>query len=195
MDYGSRSLDQFLDDIASTAVTPAGGTAAAVVGATGAALCEMVCLHTLERGECRADAAAELRDARADLQELRTRLMTLGESDASAVDDLLATLPADDATAELKRATGVPLTIAEACLAVVEIGTVVTTHGNENARPDAVTGRLLAHAAMRATAFTARENLTRIDDQSFVADVTARLDEIERAAADQSWPEGATGEW
>ena len=193
MDYRTRSLDQFLDDIASTAVTPAGGTAAAVVGATGAALCEMVCLHTLDRGECSADVAAELRDAQEDLQELRSRLLTLGETDAAAVDDLLAALPDDDPSAELKRATGVPLTIAEACLAVVEVGTVATVEGNENARPDAVTGRLLAQSAMRATVFTARVNLARIDDQSFAAEVSRRLDDLERAAAEQPWPEGTKG--
>jgi len=44
-------LTPFLDRIASEHVAPAGGSAAAAVGAIGAALAEMTTIHTLQRGQ------------------------------------------------------------------------------------------------------------------------------------------------
>lgn len=51
MSYRELPINQFLADIASKNVTPAGGSGAAVVGAVGASLCEMVCIHTIWRDE------------------------------------------------------------------------------------------------------------------------------------------------
>ncbi len=43
------SIEKFLDDLAGAAPTPGGGSAAAVMGAMGAALVSMVCNVTLAR--------------------------------------------------------------------------------------------------------------------------------------------------
>ena len=48
-DFSTLSLARFLDVLASDAPTPGGGTAAAVGGAMGAALAEMVAAITLSR--------------------------------------------------------------------------------------------------------------------------------------------------
>jgi hypothetical protein len=131
MTYADDSIDDFLSAVASESVTPAGGTTAAVVGATGAALCEMVCLHSSD----------------------------VADADADAVATLLAAQPTDDAgaTPEAKRATGVPLAIAEACSAVLDHAPVVTEVGSPVAVPDAVTGAVLARAAVRAAVHRATQ--------------------------------------
>lgn len=193
MNYGEQSIDGFLSGVASAQVTPAGGTAAAVVGATGASLCEMVCIHTIDRG-ADPDAAAELAPVRDDLRWYRRRLLTLSDADADAVAALLAALPSDDADSETKRATGVPLAVAEACAAVLDHATVVTAAGNRTAVPDAVTGAFLAHAAVRATAFTVRSNVDRIDDPAFVDEMRRRVAAVERAAERACDEAVATGE-
>lgn len=181
MNYGEQSIDEFLSGVASEEVTPAGGTAAAVAGATGAALCEMVCIHAIESPDD-GDVSAELAPIRDDLQWYRTRLLALADADADAVAALLAALPSGDADPETKRATGVPLAVAEAGAAVLDHATVVTEAGNRTAAPDAVTGAILAHAAVRAAAFTVRSNVERIDDPSFVDEVRRRTAAVERAA-------------
>lgn len=181
MDYAERSIGTFLDDVASEAVTPAGGAAAAVVGATGAALCEMVCVHTLRSDE-HEGAPKDLATLRDEFHATRDQLLGLADADGAAVDALLSALDADDpATAEAKRATGVPLAVAEACLEVVERSAVVVEGGNPNAVPDAVTGATLAHGALRASLYTVRANLDGIDDASFVAETERRATDLERA--------------
>ena len=176
MPLDTRALDRFLDDVASARVTPAGGTGAAVAGAVGTALCEMVCVHT-------ADAAGTLADVRDDLRAERDHLRDLAAADAAVVDDLFAS-DGDPGESGLKRATGVPLTTAEACLTVLELAVEVTARGTPTAVADAATGVLLVDAALRASLRTARHNLHRIEDSAFVARIEERAAEIEVRADD-----------
>ena len=177
MSYGERTIDQFLSDIASADVTPAGGSATAVVGATGAALCEMVCIHTVAKAD-HADVAATLADSRDELRATRATLLDLADRDGEAVDALLAASD-EDMAAATRRATGVPLAIAEACRTVLDHAVVVTELGTTNAVPDAATGAFLARSALQAAVFTVRYNVRGMDDPSFVAKMEERAADVE----------------
>lgn len=181
MTYDEQTIGEFLDGVASREVTPAGGTSAALVGAIGTALCEMVCLHTIGRDEY-ADVAAEMADVRDDLRTRRELLLDLADRDAEVVEDLLGTADGSDPTAARKRATGVPLAIAEACLPVLEHAAVLTETGNSNAAPDAGTGSFLVRSALEASLFTVRYNLVGISDPSFVEEMETRATDLERSA-------------
>jgi len=209
MDHVDRPVDRFLAAVASEHVTPAGGTVAAVVGATGAALCEMVCIHSVEPptdeaierldgrrvddpGERRTDESgdqgtgrrqppeSELAEVRVELERLRSELLELSQRDSEAVTEMFSGQEATDAAA--KRATGVPLATAEACLAVLEHAAVVTAEGNRNAVPDAVTGAFLAHAALRSCVYIVHSNLGRLEDRSFADEMDRRASDLERSA-------------
>lgn len=184
MGYADRSIEEFLDAVASERVTPAGGSAAAVVGATGAALCEMVCIHTLRSAaDQEPDESSDVAALRDEFRDTRGHLLDLADADAEAVDTLLsAGGEGGTATNDAKRATGVPLTVAKACVAVVEGATVVVADGTPSAVPDAVTGAELAHAALQASLYTVRVNLNGIDDDSFVDDIERRAADLERNA-------------
>jgi formiminotetrahydrofolate cyclodeaminase len=181
MTYESQTIDEFLGDVASRAVTPAGGTAAAVVGATGTALCEMVCLHTIGKEEY-SDVEAEIAEIQDELGARRGLLLELADEDSNAVDELLHGDPDGTHQTAAKRATGVPLAVAEACLPVLERAVVLTEKGNRNAVPDAGVGSVLVHAALEASLLTVRSNLPGIRDQSFVERTKTRASELEHAA-------------
>lgn len=185
MTYGERSIESFLSAVASEEVTPAGGTVAAVVGATGVALCEMGCLHTVdaeERDPIRNGATgADLPSISDDLRWYRGRLLALADADADAVAALLAAHP-DGTDAESKRATGVPLAVAEACSAVLDHATVVVDVGNPAAVPDVLTGAFLADAAVRASVYTVRHNADGAADPDFADTAIRRAAAVERDA-------------
>ncbi len=201
MSYRSRSIDAFLDSIASPQVTPAGGSTAAVVGAMGAALCEMVCIHTIERaGANTADGprdrrytvdgprdshatADALKHSRKVFHTQRDHLLTLADADAEAVDALLAATEAAESTRgrRSKRAIGVPLTIAESCLTILDEAPTVVTQGIGSAVPDAITGAYLTHAAGLAAVFTVRTNLDAAGDPDFETQIDDRAADTERA--------------
>lgn len=158
MDAEDTTVATFLDDLAA-GTTPAGGSAAAVTGAMGAALCEMVAAQS-GAGEDGGDP--ELDDAAETLRDRRGSLQALAEADATAVEALfLADAPTD---ADRERAVAVPQSIAEACLAVLEAAAVVADRAEGTVAVDAATGAVLARAGLRAAAVTVRANLDPDDD-------------------------------
>ena len=69
----ASSIDEFLDDLASGNPTPGGGSAAAIMGAMGAALVSMVCNVSFGKKGCEA-VEPELRNMLVKSEELRRRL-------------------------------------------------------------------------------------------------------------------------
>jgi len=184
MSYRDESFEAYLDAVASEAVTPAGGTTAAIAAATGASLCEMVCLHAVANpGDADDPSVGDLTDTGETLRRARGRLLDLADADAAAVEAAMAASDGEHEGA-MKRATGVPLAIAEACAAVVEAGVAAVRRGNRNARPDGVTGVLLARAALQASLYTVRTNADGIDDPAFVEEIRERAADLEAAATD-----------
>ncbi|WP_096390772.1 cyclodeaminase/cyclohydrolase family protein [Halopenitus persicus] len=206
MTIADQSIDAFLGDVASTRVTPSGGAVAAVGGAMGAALCEMVCIHTIGHGDDRtttdaATGAAETAatHGRADVEatdpdfaalrndfgDRRGRLLDLADADVAAVDAVgeafAADVGADRRHEAAKRATEVPIETAATARDVLADAVAVVEYGNRNAVPDGVTGAYLAHAAVRASAATVRANLDALADEP-TATFAERADAIEADA-------------
>lgn len=183
MTFANQTLDEFLASVAAPTVTPSGGAVAAVGGAFGAALCEMACIHTVEK-EGYADVHAEFGDRRDELAEHRTRLLELADEDAVAVEELQAAFEtSDDGRAELVqdralRAVDVPVAVAESCLDILEHATAATANGNTNALADAGSGALLTRSALRSSVLTARTNLELLEDTATVSEIDDRLDTI-----------------
>ena len=183
MTFADQPIGEFLDDVASGQVTPSGGAVAAIGGAMGAALCEMVCIHTVGADGTQT-APAELREVGDALADRRERLLDLADEDATAVDAVGDAFESgDDARiqAASRRSTEVPLETAEVCLTVVEHARTVTAKGTAVAVPDAAVGALLAAAALQASVSTVRANLDMLDDESVVAAMRQRADEAEAA--------------
>ena len=153
-----RTLD-FLDSIAGPEPTPGGGSAAALAGATAAALVEMVCSMSKTRGGLPQERA-RLDAAKAAAGEAGARLRLLVDQDADAYDSVVAAYGMPKATEDekgrrrssvalaMKRATEIPLGTAEACLVVLKAAQEAAAHGNPNALSDARAGAALAWAGL-----------------------------------------------
>jgi formiminotetrahydrofolate cyclodeaminase len=182
------SLQDFLDALAGKASTPGGGSAAAVMGAMGAALVSMVAHFTIGKKGYEA-AAAESTELLRRAEDLRARLTDMIRADVEAFDRVMAAygLPKDsDAEktqrtaaiqAALKSAADVPLACAELCVQVMELTRPMAAIGNKNVISDAGVAVLAAEAALRAAALNVCVNIGAIRDDDWVAD---RRDRIER---------------
>ncbi len=177
--YRALTIERFLADVASERVAPAGVSAAAVTGALGAALCEMACIHTLEATTSSSDDAAALTDAREELRRYRAHCLRLADADAAAVTGLFSA-DADGGESGVKRAVGVPFTVADACASVLELAVDVIEAATYRTVPDTVTGARLAHSALGSCATTVVWNLDSVADQSFATSVEAATRTIER---------------
>ncbi|MCX8050043.1 MAG: cyclodeaminase/cyclohydrolase family protein [Methylohalobius sp.] len=174
-----QPLAAFLDRLASASATPGGGSAAAVMGAIGAALVGMVAHLTL--GKAKYQAAADAMQAiLTQAENLRQRLLQAAEADIAAFDEVMRAwrLPKqteDDKArreaalqAALKAATQAPLTCASLCAEVIGLCRTAAEQGNPSAITDAGVGALAARTALQSCALNVEVNLRAVCDQEFV---------------------------
>jgi formiminotetrahydrofolate cyclodeaminase len=184
-----KPVTAFLDELASDAPAPGGGSVAGLSGALGAALVSMVCNLTLDKKGYE-DVQGEIRDLLAQSEALRQQLTGLLEEDVKAYTGYskAAKMPrgTDEEKAErqavmqaaLKVATDVPLTIAEAAVKVMDLCMPAAEKGNKWAVSDAGVAVLMAEAALRSAALNVLINLGTLKDEEFVADRRAKLDSL-----------------
>jgi formiminotetrahydrofolate cyclodeaminase len=191
------TVDDFLEQLASSAPTPGGGSAAAIMGAMGAALVSMVCNVTIgKKGQ--EQAAAEMQAVLAESERLRARLTAMVDEDIAAFDSLMAAykLPktSDDDKAQrsaaiqagLRQATEVPLDCARACAAVIALAARATAQGYRGVISDAGAGVMAAHAALRSAALNVYINAPALQDAEFARRSVAEIEALAASGAADS---------
>jgi len=190
-------IEAFLEALASHSATPGGGSAAAIIGAMGAALVSMVCNLTIGKKKY-VEVEGEMKDVLAKAETLRQKLIGMIEDDVKAFDAVMGAygMPKDtDADkiardkaiqAALKQATDVPLACARAAREVIDIAAIASDKGNLNVISDAGVGVLAGYAALRSAALNVFTNARMITDKTFAE---AKLKELNKLLAGA---EGAT---
>lgn len=183
------SIETFLNELAGAAPTPGGGSAAAIIGAMGAALLSMVCNVTLGK---KGQEAVEpvMKAVRDESERLRARLTAMVAEDIAAFDGLMAAyrLPktndeeksrrAEAIEANLRAATETPLACARACSEVVDLAERTAEKGFAGVVSDAGVGVLAANSALRSAALNVYINVPSLKDRSFAAAATAEIDTL-----------------
>lgn len=170
-----KSLTDLCAALASAEPTPGGGSGAAAAGALGASLLGMVAGRTLER-EGGSPLARELQDLCDRAQTLRRKLLELVDQDAQAYATVIAAvrLPRETEAQKVGRrealqraylfASEVPLTTAEACLAVLAGAGSVVLRSPRALASDLAAGVHLAHAGAMSAVLNIEANLPYVKE-------------------------------
>jgi len=181
------AIDKFLDELASQNATPGGGSAAAIIGAMGAALVAMVCHLTIGKKKY-AEVEDEMKALREKAEALRHRLTGMIEDDVKAFDAVMGAygMPKEtDAEKQkrsaaiqdaLKLATEVPLRCCHAAREVIDLAAIASAKGNLGVISDAGVAVLAAYAALRSAALNIYTNGKIITDRTYA---DAKLKELE----------------
>lgn len=184
-------IEQFLEALASQSATPGGGSAAAIIGAMGAALVSMVCNLTIGKKKY-AEVEGEMKDVLAKADTLRKQLIGMIEDDVKAFDAVMGAYGMPKETdaekakrdsaiqAALKQATDVPMACARAARQVIDIAATASDKGNLNVISDAGVGVLAGYAALRSAALNVFTNARMITDKTFAE---AKLKELNQLLA------------
>ena len=184
-----QPVTQFLDELASSAATPGGGSGAAIMGALGAALVSMVCNLTIGKKNY-AEVEPEMRSVLHDAEALRQRLADMVADDIAAFNGLMAAygLPkqTDDEKAArgaaiqhaLIAATEAPLACARASAEVIKLSMRAAEVGNRNVISDAGVGALAAQAALRSAALNVDINVPSLQDKAFAQACRDEMDAL-----------------
>jgi glutamate formiminotransferase/formiminotetrahydrofolate cyclodeaminase len=186
-------INDFLRDLASDKPTPGGGAAAAVLGATGIALGEMVGNLTVGKKKY-ADVQATVKEALGKLSPMRDRMLALFAEDALAFEAFgdAGKLPKDTDKQKAARAQAMQKALVGATLTpnkTAQLGVEafrelheIAKVGNKHAISDCGVGALSLYACINAAVQNMRINLPGIKDTDFKRTYSARADEYETEA-------------
>jgi formiminotetrahydrofolate cyclodeaminase len=182
-------LDRFLDQLASAAPTPGGGSAAALTGAMAAGLISMVCNLTIGKRQY-AEFEPEALALRERAEALRAELQALAQADVEAFKRLSVayklprTTDADAATrrAAIQNATKLaaeaPLRTARAVADLLPLCAPLARSGNRLLASDVGVALLLIRSAVPAALLNVEINLGGLDDQQFVREIRAQISDL-----------------
>lgn len=180
-----KNIDKFLEALASSAPTPGGGGAAALCGALGIALGNMVGNLTLGKKKY-ADVQEDIAELNAKAEALRAGFVALVDADAEAFAPLSRaySIPKDDPARDeivepaLLRAAEAPLEIMRKCAEALELISGYAAKGSALAISDAGCAAALCGAAMEAAALNVKINTKSMKNRAVADNINAEMNEL-----------------
>lgn len=180
-----KNIDRFLEALASSAPTPGGGGAAALCGALGIALGNMVGSLTLGKKKY-ADVQEDIAELNAKAEALRAGFVALVDADAEAFAPLSRaySIPKDDPARDeimepaLLKAAEAPLEIMRKCAEALELISGYAAKGSALAISDAGCAAALCGAAMEAAALNVKINTKSMKNRAVADSINAEMNEL-----------------
>jgi formiminotetrahydrofolate cyclodeaminase len=184
-----KSVEIFLDELASGQATPGGGSAAALMGAQAAALISMMCNLTIGKPKY-AGVDDEMKALLQQSEALRAELTGMIKADVDVFDRLMASYGLPKGTDEekaarsqqiqaiLKEATIVPLECARACAQTIKLSRIATEKGNVNVISDAGVAAMAGYSGLKSAALNVYINTGSLKDKDFANEKLAELENI-----------------
>ena len=180
-----KNIDKFLAELASSAPTPGGGGAAALTGALGIALGNMVGSLTLGKKKY-ADVQEDIAELNAKAEALRAGFVALVDADAEAFAPLSRaySIPKDDPARDeimepaLLKAAEPPLEIMRKCAEALDLIAGYAAKGSALAISDAGCAAALCGAAMESAALNVKINTKSMKNRAVADNINAEMNEL-----------------
>lgn len=187
------TIKRFLEETASNAPVPGGGSISALNGAVAAALTEMVARLTMGKKKY-AEVEGQMHTIAIEAALIRERLTAYIDEDSQAYERVFSAFKLPGETEEelavrtkaiqdgMKEAALVPMKVAEEIGSVMEAIIYVAHKGNRNAVTDACVAMMAARTCVLGALMNVRINLASIQDKAFVQRMKTKADELEEHA-------------
>ena len=187
------TVKEFLNETASNAPVPGGGSISALHGAIAASLTEMVARLTIGKKKYAA-VEGQMQTVITEAYNIRERMLEYIDKDSEAYDRVFAafklpketedekTVRTQEIQAATKEAALVPMQVAEIIASVMEGIIYVAENGNQNAVTDACVAMMNARTCVLGALLNVRINLTSLSDEAFKQQLAKRADYLEGEA-------------
>ncbi|QSX07029.1 cyclodeaminase/cyclohydrolase family protein [Sedimentibacter sp. zth1] len=180
----------FAAQTASAEPVPGGGSIAAVSGALGAALAEMVANLTIGKKKY-VEVECDMKAVSKKAAELRDRLLDDIQRDSDSFNDVMIAMKLPKNTDEekklrtekmqagLKIAATVPYEIACDAFEIMPLAEEVVNEGNKSAVTDGLVSAMMSRTAVLSALLNTKINLASIKDEDFVSRLNKKVKELE----------------
>ena len=176
--------------ISDSSPAPGGGSVSAIAGSLGAALVSLVAALTHEKKDF-IRSRKKMNEIGVKAQDLKDRLIYLGEEDTEAFNAILAANRLSDKTPEQKKfkekrafeankyAIEIPLETAKLSLEVIKLSLDLIKHGNPNSVTDAEVASEVGLAGVRGGCMNVMINLSGLDNfNNYAPDIHNKIDSL-----------------
>jgi formiminotetrahydrofolate cyclodeaminase len=187
----TKTIDDFLKLLASDAPTPGGGSVAALNGAIGCALLEMVCNLTIGKEKFR-EVWPELEPIRTELEHLYEELVDSIDRDAKSFDlvseaykkpketDQEKVARKEAIQSALKAAAETPKATARYIHQALKMAKEVAEKGNPNVLSDAGVAAVCLIAGLKGAVMNVAINLGSIKDEAYTHQMKLEIEFLEK---------------
>lgn len=169
------TLEKFLKTLGSESPSPGGGAAAALTGALGSALLEMVCRLNDKRHNERSAKLKKISRFKTDF----IKLMSEDERGFQKLSKLMKTKKRGPVLqSALKNCTKAPLAMGKACVEALDLGISEIPRTSRWLSSDLVEAGVLLESAAEAARLNVEINLKSIEDKAFVEKTRKQLSVI-----------------
>jgi formiminotetrahydrofolate cyclodeaminase len=185
----TKSVNEFINELASNSPAPGGGSVASLAGALGTALTSMVCNLTIGKKKY-SEVQKEMESVRKKSEDLRALLTRLIDEDTDSFNEVMRAFAMPKETDEqksqrtaviqrtTKNATLIPLKVMQLCEQTLLLTRVVAEKGNVNSVSDVGVAALMTHAACMSAKLNVQINLGSLHDTAFIQDTTTQIRQI-----------------
>ncbi|MDD5347556.1 MAG: cyclodeaminase/cyclohydrolase family protein [Candidatus Omnitrophica bacterium] len=166
--YKDTTLTQYLDDLAARLPAPGGGSAAALVAATGQSLVSMVINFTVGKPKY-AQFEEDLKEILEKSEKLRYEFLALVDLDVTAYN-----------SKDPRQALDIPLMIARLAYEGIRLCTPLVKKGNPNLISDVAVAAILLESAFASAYFNVEINLKFIKDDILTRELRRELEKKKR---------------
>lgn len=181
MKISDKSINEFLDNIATKPGTPAGGSIAALCAAASAALMEMVARHSLNNKNKSTEVKNYMEEVIEIASSSRRKFLDHMDIDTNAYKNLINAQKNNDSDIEEyhKVSVNIPLEMANDLLKIIEIINRTTRNGSQVLVTDGVAALLMAKTTISSIIYHIKFNLMYIKDKDFIEDIKTEIQFIE----------------
>ncbi len=178
-------VTSFVQNVASRAPVPGGGSVAALSASLGASLQVMVCrISSTRMGE---EARPYFEEVEREAMGLRDDLRTLVDADSDAYEEVIAAAKSADSTAvaqAARKAAEVPLKTAELARRAMDLLEELARKAYPGAVTDVGVAAVMLQGAVVGARYNVLVNVPSVGDETFALEASRRLDQWRREAAD-----------
>ena len=191
-----KNVRVFLEELASRAPVPGGGSVAALSASLASALTEMVANLTIGRKGFE-EVEEEMKRISQESSNYREKFLKDIDKDAEAFDKVMGAFKLPKNTPEeidnrkqiiqkeFKNAALVPLEVAKDAVKLMEFTSKVVEKGNKNAISDGAVATMMARTAVLGALYNVKINLQSIKDEDFVSRISKQVHELELKAIEE----------